>query len=297
MLNRYVIFLPLITAASVMAADWNPAAAARYLDDRQQEWFAWKPAQTPEGTCVSCHTGMPYLLARPALRKILKESQPTEWETKLMDRIRAAAGHERKANIQGPEAIFDAIFLAREDPNSRAAQAAHLQVRDLQLKEGSLMGILQWYDARLDPWESEGAFSWGAALGGLSGMVDAPHTVAWLREHRPKASLHSRLAMLWASPKLPGLFDAKERAELISEILSQQRPDGSMDHAIPRRVHEPSRRAATTRRRSSLCDRVHHFHPGAIRWPRGESRDCESPVVAQSESEQDYGSLVRCLHE
>ena len=227
MLNRRTLLLAIISASALSAADWDPAAAARYLDGRQQEWFAWKRAQTPEGTCVSCHTGMPYLLARPALRKTLREAQPTEWESKLLDRLRDNAGHERKVNIQGPEAIFGALFLSREDPHSRASQAAQFQLRDLQLKEGPMMGILQWYDAKLEPWESQNAFSWGAALSGLSGMVDVPHTVAWLREHRNELTLHSRLAMLWASPKMPGLLEENERKALISEVLRKQQPDGS----------------------------------------------------------------------
>src|SRR3954454_19654279 len=102
MLNSRALLLTLLSTMSLCAADWDAAAAARYLDGREQEWFAWKTAQTPDGVCVSCHTNMPYLLARPALRKTLKEAQPTEWETKLMARLRDTAGHERKANIQGP---------------------------------------------------------------------------------------------------------------------------------------------------------------------------------------------------
>ena len=59
--------------AKVMTADWSPQAAARYLDERQKQWFEWKPAMSANGPCVSCHTGMTYLLARPVLRRALKE--------------------------------------------------------------------------------------------------------------------------------------------------------------------------------------------------------------------------------
>ena len=55
----------LVSTANVLTADWSPQAAARYLDERQKQWFEWKPAASANGPCVSCHTGMTYLLARP----------------------------------------------------------------------------------------------------------------------------------------------------------------------------------------------------------------------------------------
>jgi hypothetical protein len=69
--------------------DWNKRLAADYLDGRQQTWFAWKPAAAKGGPCMSCHTGLTYLLARPALRKALKEPAPTEYETGLLAGLRA----------------------------------------------------------------------------------------------------------------------------------------------------------------------------------------------------------------
>src|SRR5262249_7430797 len=76
-----------LAAVPVRGAGWSPQLAAKYLDERQREWFAWPQAQSPNGPCVSCHTGMPYLVARPALRRLLKETQPTMYETGLLDRL------------------------------------------------------------------------------------------------------------------------------------------------------------------------------------------------------------------
>ena len=56
-------------------ADWNPRLAAQYLDSRQKEWFAWPRANAGAKPCVSCHTGVTYLLARPALREALGEDR------------------------------------------------------------------------------------------------------------------------------------------------------------------------------------------------------------------------------
>ena len=57
------------TPTAAGKAAWDKAAAAKYLDSREVWWQAWPPAQKDHETvCVSCHTNVPYALARPALR-------------------------------------------------------------------------------------------------------------------------------------------------------------------------------------------------------------------------------------
>src|ERR1700692_1452882 len=75
-------------ALPACCGDGNPRLAAEYLDGRQKEWFAWPRAMKTGVPCVSCHTGVTYLLARPALRKALGEKQPTAYETGLLDGLR-----------------------------------------------------------------------------------------------------------------------------------------------------------------------------------------------------------------
>src|ERR1022692_2401143 len=71
-------------------ADWNARLAADYLDAREKAWFVWPNATSyTGGPCMSCHTGIPYLLARPLLRRALGEAQPTSWEQGLVSGIRA----------------------------------------------------------------------------------------------------------------------------------------------------------------------------------------------------------------
>jgi len=67
----------LIATTSSRAADpapaWKPGAAQKYLDERAEWWLGW--SATPKGketSCVSCHTTVPYALARPALTKQTK---------------------------------------------------------------------------------------------------------------------------------------------------------------------------------------------------------------------------------
>src|SRR5436190_1350433 len=74
--------------ATAAAAGWNRAAAAAYLDQRMDEWFAkGDKLRTGAGemTCVSCHTVIPYALARPALRRAMHVNAPTLQEARLVE--------------------------------------------------------------------------------------------------------------------------------------------------------------------------------------------------------------------
>src|SRR5258708_35500095 len=86
-----VLGLVILTACAARAddaADWNRTAAAKYLDDRAKAWFespaTGRGAGATRTTCVSCHTLLPYALARPALRKTTGADSPTEFEQKII---------------------------------------------------------------------------------------------------------------------------------------------------------------------------------------------------------------------
>ena len=225
----------LLTGAARSATDWNPKLAAEYLDSRQKDWFAWKPAQSADGPCVSCHTGMPYLIARPALRRMLNENAPTMYETGLIARLESHAGAKPVAALQSVETIFAAMFVT----DAAARQKTFDQLWALQKTEGPLSGGWQWYNANLDPWETAPQFRYGAALGALAiglapaGLRDTPEAqdhiralAAFLQDEVQSRPLHVRLAMLWASTKLPSVMTAEARKATIDEILAKQQPDG-----------------------------------------------------------------------
>lgn len=224
---------------SVFAADWNPKLAAQYLDGRQKEWFSWPQAASADGPCVSCHTGLPYLLARPALRGVLGETQPTQYETGLLDRLQAKAGAKPPGPLQGVETVFTALFLAREGSDSARLQRAYEQLWSLQVRDGRLKGAWPWYSANLDPWETPPSLYYGTALAALAigaappKFREAPEAQEHLRamddylhgglSDRP---LHSRMALLWASSKLPEVLTQPARQALIDELQKKQAPDG-----------------------------------------------------------------------
>ncbi|MCD6032867.1 MAG: putative squalene-hopene cyclase, partial [Thermomicrobiales bacterium] len=126
------LLLAALVAVPCFAADWNPRAAADYLDAREKEWFAWPASNLAGGgKCVSCHTGLTYLVARPALRRLLNEPAPTEHETGLLDSLRARVSKSApidlypkskeptQTGLAAVEAIFAALFLGTPDTFDR----------------------------------------------------------------------------------------------------------------------------------------------------------------------------------
>ena len=238
-----VFVVTLLLSAAALAADWNPRLAAQYLDGRQKEWFAWPRAASPDGPCVSCHTGLPYLLARPALRHVLGETQPTMYETGLLNRLRAKAGNEAPGALQGVETVFAALFLSRPDAEGESlsvpAKKAFEQLWSLQAHDETRKGAALWYSAGLDPWETPAAFRYGTALaalaagsapGGYAGSAEVRERVQamvdYLRAGMPDSSLHNRLALLWASTRLPALLTGPERHSIIEEARQREQSDG-----------------------------------------------------------------------
>jgi hypothetical protein len=82
--------LAVLAVLPAFCGDWSAQLAGQYMDARQKEWVAWPMAMHSGVACVSCHTGLPYLLARPALRQATGDkSGPTLYESVLVDSMRA----------------------------------------------------------------------------------------------------------------------------------------------------------------------------------------------------------------
>ena len=231
--------------------DWSPRLAADYLDSRQREWAAWPPAKATGGTCVSCHTGATYLLARPALRRALGETQPTAYETGLLDGLRARVEmtdanklspavrkEPRASEAVGVESIFAALFLASQDAGkstlSPEAEKAFDRMWSLQKPGG-----WAWFSLNLDPWEMPQSQFYGATLAALA-TAAAPveyrnrtnvkehlaTLTAYLEREQRGQPMHNRLMALWASAKLPEALSSPVRHEIIDELWRSQQVDG-----------------------------------------------------------------------
>jgi hypothetical protein len=203
----------------------KPRLAAEYLDSRQKEWFAWPAAKAPGGTCFSCHTNMTYLLARPALRKLLEEAQPTACETALLDGLRARGGKRSGKDLSagfaeeseasqavGVESVLAAFFLLRSDPPG-ALTPPPLQALDrmwsFQNQTAEARGSWPWFELELDPWETAESPFCGAALAALA-VEATPSRVSQPAERRQE---------LLGSSRIPPTADGPAPAQSLDAAL------------------------------------------------------------------------------
>ena len=238
MMYRIAVLLGL-AALPALCGDWSPRAAADYLDQRQKEWFAWPGANNGAKPCISCHTGVPYLLARPVLRKKLGEKEPTEYETGLLESLRSRVDRkEPNGQSLGTESVMAALFLR--------TPAAYDRMWSLQVREGPTAGGFKWFNTDLDPWEEPESQLFGAALAALA-VKESPieyrqqpevrermaALMTYLRGPHEGQPLHNRLVAAWATG------DEKQRSAVTSEVFAKQSPEGgwSMDALGPWKTH------------------------------------------------------------
>src|SRR3954451_17652436 len=160
-----IAFTAAVHAASPAdAPTWDPKAAASYLDGRAEWWTTWQNAKRDRGTfCISCHTTLPYALARPALRRPLGETAISGPEAKILDNLltRARAGHEiepfypdqtrgipKTSESRAIESVMNAVVLSRRDAEAGRISAdlktALATMWTLQMKTGPQNGAWTW---------------------------------------------------------------------------------------------------------------------------------------------------------
>src|SRR5262249_7342581 len=148
---------------------WNARGAAAYLDARLAWWMSWQHAARDHETfCASCHTVLPYALARPTLRAALGEHGPSPTEVGMLDNIKKRVRlwdevgpyywQSRTAQSRGTESVLNALILARYDALAGTFTADTRLAFDHmwaeQLAEGNLRGAWRWLEFQLAPWEA-----------------------------------------------------------------------------------------------------------------------------------------------
>jgi squalene-hopene/tetraprenyl-beta-curcumene cyclase len=238
---------------------WNASAAAHHLDDRQTWWMKWPRSQRDHETaCVSCHTTLPYAMARPSLRHTLGETGPSATEVAMLAFVNkrvslwkdvqpfysdAGVGPHKTAESRGTESVLNALILARYDLPQHVfgttTQAAFAAMWAEQLKDGEQAGAWDWLNFKNAPWESNESQYYGAAMAAIAvGMTPAEYRDSKdTREHREALRgylaknyaaqpLVNRVVVLWASTTFPGLLNARQKGELMTEIAGRQEADG-----------------------------------------------------------------------
>jgi squalene-hopene/tetraprenyl-beta-curcumene cyclase len=243
---------------------WDPKAAAGYLDARAAWWAAWPNAARDRGTfCVSCHTAATYALARPALRSALAEHGPAAGESAIVANVakRVAMWNEiapyypdqtrglpKTSESRGTESVLNALVLSLRDAEAGRlgddTRQAFAHMWALQMKTGPLDGAWPWLNFHYEPWESENAPYFGAALAAAAvaaapaRYADAPEIADNLARLRTffqrefdREPLFDRLMALWASSRLSGLLTDAQRTATIDAAFRAQQTDGGWSMA------------------------------------------------------------------
>ena len=122
---------------------WNRKAAAAYLDQRSTWWTTWPNAQRDHGTfCVSCHTALPYALARPALRQPLGETGAVAQRGGAARQRHQARDDvaRRRAVLSGSDARRpedERVARHRGDPQRRHSRRAATRARARSATKGA----------------------------------------------------------------------------------------------------------------------------------------------------------------
>lgn len=236
---------------------WDRDAAARYLDRRMDEW--WPNAKTlktagGDTRCLSCHTALPYIWARRALRQSQAIAQPTPHERRALEQIFRRLGYRgedqpyydhteaKKVESRGVEAIINAIALTGLDDAAMSHQqeplvtVAMARLWAVQRPDGAW----DWLDFGLEPYETPDAAFHGATLaaiaaGSSAGRAASQGESARAGLERLRGYLRSRITaqrgfnqawMLIAASRLGGLLTNTERNEIVDNLESRQRADG-----------------------------------------------------------------------
>jgi squalene-hopene/tetraprenyl-beta-curcumene cyclase len=251
----------LLGTAPPQAAEpsWNSRAAASYLDGRLDWWLTWPTAARDHDTaCVSCHTAVPYALARPALRKTLSERELPASERRMLENVTKRVrlwqevepfysdqtrGLPKTSESRGTEAIMNALILSNRDAYtgtlSDETKQAFANLWPLQFKAGDLKGTWAWLNFHNEPWEANGSPYFGASLAAMA-IGSAPgdyangaaiqDQVKALRDYLQKGvdneSLFNRLMGLWASAKLTSALTPAQRQSIVDAALANQQADG-----------------------------------------------------------------------
>lgn len=238
---------------------WNARAAAAYLDGREEWWLHWPTAARDHDTaCVSCHTALPYALARPALHTALHDADLAPAErgmiANIVKRVRLwkdvepfypdqTRGLPKTSESRGTEAVLNALILSARDARAGAlsddGKQAFGNLWPLQFKSGDLKGAWAWLNFHYEPWESLDSTYFGASLAALA-VGTAPGAYAssgdihdqvallrsYLQEHADKQSLFNRVMVLWASTTLPDVLTPAQRQSIIDATFAKQQADG-----------------------------------------------------------------------
>ncbi len=212
------------------AATASLEKGAAFLDNVSLKW-------TDNRRCATCHTNVPYLMARAALK--LEPSDEEKAVRKFFEDSAVSWEQGKPDNRQRHDAykVVTAVALAVHDSASTGklhptTRKALDRMWGLQRKDGAW----NWLKCKWPPMEHDDYY--GAVLAAV-GVSLAPDDYAKTERAKagldrlrayfkktPVPTLHHKTWLLWASLKLDNLMTKDEREKTIKELLALQRKDG-----------------------------------------------------------------------
>ncbi len=224
------------------------AKALGYLDARANGWIDKKWGFVTGGTCgVSCHTTVPYTLARGTFRDGAPEApekirafvanRVEHWDTiePVYDFAKEASMMTEGA-LNGVVLGMAELLQGKTELSATAARAAAITAA-VQMADGGW----SWMQEYLAPFEDAGARYWGSAFvaralaklpngpGGapLEGRAHAlERAAAFLNDNFDQQGLHAQMMGALAGATKDSLLDAVKRQIVIRKLLAAQRCDG-----------------------------------------------------------------------
>ncbi|WP_020469823.1 prenyltransferase/squalene oxidase repeat-containing protein [Zavarzinella formosa] len=210
-----------------MAPAFSATKAAAYIDGVSLAW-------TRERKCMTCHTNVPYMLARPLL-KTGDESAVKEIRGFLEATVKKWETGKPRTDY---EVLATAFALAGNDRQTSgklqpATKAALDKSWTLQKADGSW----NWPDCDWPPLEHDQFYgvAFMAVAVGLAPdkYAETPAAKAGLEKMRaylkknPPTETHHRMTLLWAATLgIDGFLTDEEKKQTVVELLNKQQADG-----------------------------------------------------------------------
>jgi squalene-hopene/tetraprenyl-beta-curcumene cyclase len=231
---------------------FSPAKAAAFLDGVGLDW-------TRTRGCATCHTNVPFMLARPKVvggdpGPMREVREFLEGTVKRWEREKPRVDYEVVATAFAL-AGNDAATTGKLHPLTRTALD---RVWTVQKPDGSW----KWPDCDWPPLEHDQfygvAFVAVAVALAPDNYRDTPAARAGLDRIRtylkanPTPELHHKATLLWASTRIDGLLTDGHKKETVAELRQLQRPDGGWN--LPALGPYPKRKDGKTPNRTDVSD-------------------------------------------
>ena len=226
------IAIPRATEDEPVRKDFSLAAAASYVEDGAKAWSGARK-------CVSCHTNGSYMLARPALSKVLgpPNREARAFFVGQFEKLKKKDVEELRGGIAPTQIAYIAAGLAEWDKHvtgelSPETTAALQLMFDVQSDDGSFSNEDCWPPLESSDYHSATVAALAVASApGWSDHIEGElkrcydKLLTYLKTTEPPHD-YGRVLRLWVATAIPELMAADRKQEVIAMVRRHQNSDG-----------------------------------------------------------------------